>query len=81
MAKRRIMREIELIIQKETEGILLEMIDENDPFEFQGIIVGPSDTPFEGGYFKFWMKLPSDYPFRPPTFKFTTKIFGLKSIN
>lgn len=36
------------------------------------IIVGPADTPYEGGFFYFYMKLPSDYPLSPPKVKLMT---------
>ena len=78
MAKRRIMKELEDIIQKETEGVILELIDDSNLFEFQGVIIGPPDTPFEGGHFKFELKLNKDYPFKPPKFQFKTKIGIIK---
>ncbi len=30
------------------------------------IIIGPESTPYEGGFFYFFIKLPSNYPFTPP---------------
>lgn len=30
------------------------------------VIIGPEGTPYEGGFFYFYIKLPPDYPFSPP---------------
>lgn len=30
------------------------------------VIIGPEQTPYEGGFFYFYIKLPHDYPFSPP---------------
>lgn len=38
-------------------------------------LIGPKDSPFEGGDFKLDIKIPADYPFKPPEVKFLTKIY------
>ena len=42
---------------------------------WEGIIKGPSDTPFENGKFPIRFTFDSDYPFKPPSIKFLTSIF------
>lgn len=42
---------------------------------WQVVIPGPIDTPFEGGKFKVNISFPEDYPDSPPYCKFETKIF------
>ena len=49
------------------------MID--DKKTFYAFIRGPSDSPFEGGYFKVFVHLKEDYPFSPPYMKFMTKLY------
>ncbi|XP_041460927.1 ubiquitin-conjugating enzyme E2 K-like [Lytechinus variegatus] len=47
----------------------------NDFSKLQGEIIGPPDTPYEGGKFKLHIEVPETYPFNPPRVKFSTKIW------
>jgi ubiquitin-protein ligase len=40
-----------------------------------GIIQGPEDTPYEGGYFTLDIELPGQYPFLPPKINFKTRVY------
>jgi len=42
---------------------------------WEGIIIGPPNTPFENGRFPIKFTFDSDYPFNPPSIKFLTSIF------
>lgn len=52
----------------------LRPVCENRLDTFLGTIVGPRDTPYEGGIFHVQFKLGAEYPFKPPEMWFLTKV-------
>ncbi|XP_069177276.1 ubiquitin-conjugating enzyme E2 G1 [Procambarus clarkii] len=63
------------------EGFSAGLIDDNDIFKWEVLIIGPPDTAlvrnfsFEGGFFKAHLIFPREYPLRPPKMKFITDIW------
>ncbi|CAF2485127.1 unnamed protein product [Rotaria sp. Silwood2] len=42
--------------------------------ELTGTLIGPDNTPYAGGHFRFIIKFPPEYPFKPPEFDFITAV-------
>jgi len=46
--------------------------DDTDILKGYALIIGPSETPYFGGYYFFEFNYPYDYPFSPPKVKYMT---------
>jgi len=57
------------------EGFSAGLIDDEDIFRWEVMIIGPPDTMYEGGFFKCHLYFPTEYPLRPPVLKFLTDIW------
>ncbi|CAF1324205.1 unnamed protein product [Rotaria sordida] len=68
---RRIQREISFILKDSPPGIFIDP-DPDNITKIHALIVGPSDTPYENGFFYFIIRCPPDYPFQPPRCRFMT---------
>lgn len=49
--------------------------DNDNIFLWEASILGPTETPYEGGIFKLVIRFPENYPFKPPKINFITKIY------
>ena len=90
-AARRLMTEYRQLINDPPEGISAGPVDEeyaqdrmakiseltnlSNFFEWECLIQGPEDTPYDGGLFAATLSFPQDYPLSPPKLKFTSNIF------
>lgn len=74
---RRIQQELKKLFSSEETaqcGIKLEVLNDNFR-DLKAEIVGPPDTPYEGGQFELHIKIPPNYPFGPPKIRFVTQIW------
>ena len=62
-------------LQENDIGASIGLEDDNNLFIWDIIISGPSDTLYEGGYFKAKMKFPNDYPNSPPELRFISRMW------
>ena len=58
-------------------GCNFGLIDKADLFKWQVTMVGPKNTPYEGGLFTIHIIFPKDYPKMGPEFRFVNKILHL----
>lgn len=47
---------------------------DSSPKEFDAVIEGPPETPYEGGKFTVGVSIPNNFPFSPPVVMFTQLI-------
>ncbi|KAL7749315.1 ubiquitin conjugating enzyme Ubc7/UbcP3 [Sorochytrium milnesiophthora] len=50
-------------------------VSDSNYFEWEAIIAGPQDTPYEFGVFTAVLTFPKDYPLSPPVMKFTSDMY------
>jgi ubiquitin-conjugating enzyme E2 G1 len=65
-----LMKQLREFNRHPVEGISAGLIDESNPYAWNVILVGPSDTFYEGGFFKARLDFPKEYPIKPPKMKF-----------
>eukprot|EP00096_Caligus_rogercresseyi_P014090 TRINITY_DN6621_c0_g1_i1.p1 TRINITY_DN6621_c0_g1~~TRINITY_DN6621_c0_g1_i1.p1 ORF type:complete len:201 (-),score=63.90 TRINITY_DN6621_c0_g1_i1:411-1013(-) len=77
IAQQRIQREFREVVKSEEvtqSGVHLSLVND-DLTNLSGTILGPPDTPYEGGTYKLEISIPESYPFTPPKVRFVTKIW------
>lgn len=72
---RRIEREILEMEREPPAGCTAGPESSENIRKWKAVIVGPPETPYEGGVFTLEINFPIDYPFKPPHCKFITKIY------
>ena len=56
-----------------SQGIFYQH-DESDMLKGYAMIIGPSETPYEDGFYFFEFNFPSNYPYSPPVVIYSTNI-------
>lgn len=69
-----IMKNYEIFKNDPVNGVSIG-INEDDIFNWDVVIIGPKDSPYEGGLFTAKITFPENFPLMPPKFVFTNEIF------
>ncbi|KAK3426942.1 hypothetical protein EUGRSUZ_F03261 [Eucalyptus grandis] len=71
---RRIIKETQRLLSEPAPGISASPSEDNMRY-FNVMILGPTQSPYEGGVFKLELFLPEEYPMAAPKVRFLTKIY------
>ncbi|KAF4588686.1 Ubiquitin-conjugating enzyme E2 15 [Pleurotus pulmonarius] len=68
-------RQLQELTKRPVEGFSAGLVDDNDLYEWEVIIIGPQDTLYEGGFFKARLSFPPEFPLLPPKMRFITPMW------
>ena len=74
IASKRLAKELEKIRAQKEPGLEIKVSKTNERYILMQLI-GPKDTPYEGGKFNIEFFFPDEYPGSPPKVRFLTKIY------
>ncbi|KAF9907130.1 Ubiquitin-conjugating enzyme E2 G2 [Linnemannia zychae] len=74
-AYQKLVAEFRDLTQHAPQGVAAGPISEDNYFEWEAVIEGPKDTPYEGGIFPAVLTFPKNYPDAPPIVKFNCQMF------
>jgi len=68
-------RQLTELTKHPVEGFSAGLVDDNNLFEWEILIIGPPDTLYEGGFFKARLSFPQEFPIQPPKMRFITPMW------
>ncbi|KAF8258764.1 ubiquitin-conjugating enzyme/RWD-like protein [Lactarius quietus] len=68
-------RQLTELTKRPVEGFSAGLVDENNLYEWEVMIIGPTDTLYEGGFFKARLTFPPEFPLLPPKMRFITPMW------
>jgi len=74
-ATARLAKELKELHKNPVEGFKVDLVNDENLFEWNVWIAGPPGTEYEGGVFKANMTFPEEYPNAPPKMKFASDMW------
>jgi ubiquitin-conjugating enzyme E2 D/E len=74
MLLKRLKKELKIIKENNSLNCTAYPINDNS-MKWEGYIIGPKDTPYEGGKFYLNIEFSENYPYKPPYIYFITPIY------
>mmetsp|Transcript_40360 Transcript_40360/g.67641 ORF Transcript_40360/g.67641 Transcript_40360/m.67641 type:complete len:157 (+) Transcript_40360:199-669(+) len=71
----RLMSDLKAISQDPPEGVSASPQSDDNLFVWSATIMGPDETPWEGGIFSLRLTFGEQYPDKPPRVRFTSELF------
>ena len=71
----RLMSDLRHMEENGPDGCSAGPADDDNLFVWRASVVGPEDTPWEGGVFSLTMVFPETYPNKPPLVRFLNEVF------
>ncbi|KIY69582.1 ubiquitin-conjugating enzyme [Cylindrobasidium torrendii FP15055 ss-10] len=68
-------RQLTELTKRPVEGFSAGLVDDDNLYEWEIMIIGPPDTLYEGGFFKARLTFPPEYPIMPPKLRFITQMW------
>lgn len=68
-------KQLEQLKKNPVEGFSAGLVDDDDIFRWEVLIIGPPDTLYEGGFFKCALNFPREYPLKPPELRVVSDIW------
>ncbi|GAV08335.1 hypothetical protein RvY_18045 [Ramazzottius varieornatus] len=66
MCKKRMQHDLANSLSEEEVLKIYVHPNEEDITKLTALVIGPSETPYEGGFFLFYVRVPPEYPLKPP---------------
>ncbi|OJJ42841.1 hypothetical protein ASPZODRAFT_136981 [Penicilliopsis zonata CBS 506.65] len=71
----RLLRELKEYAASPNDALLhLGPVTDNDLLDWEAVLKGVKDSPYEGGLWALRIRIPETYPLTPPSIRFTTRI-------
>ncbi|KAJ6482906.1 ubiquitin-conjugating enzyme [Mycena vitilis] len=68
-------RQLTELTKHPVEGFSAGLVDDDNLYEWEILVIGPPDTLYEGGFFKARLTFPPEFPLLPPKMRFITEMW------